>query len=542
MARVIADWYRHPQRPEGPDQQKAFDLAKQGLDWLDGLFSRISDASKNLMLEQNIPLFHLATDLALALNQPTQAYRILERSKSRVLIEQMLREVAEPGQQVDENLRVQYRELRAQLRQSVQSLDLATHQTGKGETGVDPSTPIRETTPEQQAQRWQALEQVEQQLEKVRRAIAEQDPAFAEAIQPQPLEDVISLLPANGIAIAFEQRPDFLYLYTLTTEGVQMPVRIEITQQQLAERVARFFEDVNNTNTLTHKRAVNGISNWLTEHLLPCLLKAIPTESEQGAFEILLIPHQAWHLLPLHLIQVDGEPLGLRYTVRYTPSLQVLRLIHHRQQTQPGKGCIIANPDGTLKVAEQECETIKNHYRPDDVYLLGQEATLNRVREEIEKAKHGHFSCHGSFEPNLKSGLKLADGNLQAKELFASLRMPNPRLVVLSACETAQVQPTLGDEYMGLSSGFLFAGTHNVLATQWRVDAASARLLMEDFYQGLADGLSAIQALKQAQRQLRELSDEMAKERLQEPKKQFSSQPYKNAYYWGGFVLIGDGV
>ncbi|MEK8017273.1 MAG: CHAT domain-containing protein, partial [Candidatus Parabeggiatoa sp.] len=530
--------------PQGPDQQGAFELAKQGLDWLDDLLSRISDAAKTVIVEQNISLFCLAADLALALNQPTQAYRILERSKSRVLIEQMLREVAEPGAQVDEHLRLAYRELRAQLRQSVQSLDIATSETGNGETRfLTPSTPRRDASPEQQAQWWHALERLEQQLDSVRRDIAEQDPAFAEAIQPQPLEDVISLLPANGIAIAFEQRPDFLYLYTLTAEGVHKPVRIEITRQQLKERIDRFYEGVDSKNRLKRQRAVNAISEWLTAHLLPGLLKgeAIPTESEQGAFEILLIPHQDWHLLPLHLIQMDGEPLGLRYTVRYTPSLQVLRLIHHREQTQPGKGCIIANPDGTLAHAQQECQTIKNQYRPNDTYLPGQEATLNRVRQEIEIAKHGHFSCHGYFAPNLQSGLKLADGSLQAKELFASLRMPNPRLVVLSACETAQVQPTLGDEYMGLSSGFLFAGTHNVLATQWRVDDASTRLLMEDFYQGLADGLSAIQALKQAQRQLREMSGERVKARLQS-KEPFSSQPYKNAYYWGGFVLIGDGI
>jgi CHAT domain-containing protein len=544
IVRIIAEWFRHPQRPEGPDQQKAFEFAKQGLDWLDGLLSRISDAAKNVMLEQNLALFYLAVDLALALNQPMQAYRLLERSKSRVLIEQMLREMAEPGPQVDNHLRLAYRQLRAQLRQSVQSLDLNTHDVGQGETRfLAPSTSGREASPAQQAQAWQALEQLEQELDKVRRAIAEQDPAFAEAIQPQPLEELGSLLPAKGVAFAFEQRRDFLYLYPLTTEGVSMPLRIEITRQQLDERIQDFFKGVNSKNRLKRQRAVDEISAWLTAQLLPGLLKGevIPTDSGQTGFEILLIPHQAWHLLPLHLIQLDGEPLGLRYTVRYIPSLQVLRLIHARQHSQAGTGCIIANPDGTLPHAQQECETIKNQYRPDDAYLCRQDATLNRVRQQIELAKHGHFSCHGYFAPNLHSGLKVADGHLEAKELFTRLRMPNPRLVVLSACETAQVQPTLGDEYMGLSASFLFAGTHNVLATQWRVDDASTRLLMEAFYQGLADGLSAQQALKQAQQQLRSLSDEQVKARLQ-IQSPLPSQPYKNAYYWGGFVLIGDGV
>jgi len=79
MMRVIADWHRHPQRPDNP---RALELAKLGLDWLDTLLNRIYDAAKGFLFKQNIALFRLAADLALELNQPDQAYLILERSKS----------------------------------------------------------------------------------------------------------------------------------------------------------------------------------------------------------------------------------------------------------------------------------------------------------------------------------------------------------------------------------------------------------------------------------------------------------------------------
>jgi len=122
--------------------------------------------------------------------------------------------------------------------------------------------------------------------------------------------------------------------------------------------------------------------------------------------------------------------------------------------------------------------------------------------------------------------------------MFTSIRMDNPRLVVMSACETAQIQPTLGDEYMGLSASFLFAGAHNVLATQWRVDDNASRLLIEDFYQGLNDGLSPVQALQQAQHQLREMSVETLKQRSPNTA---ITRTYDNPYYWAGFIVIGDG-
>jgi len=535
----IADWYCNPQRPTGADKPAALNLAKKGLDWLDTLLNRISDAAKNLLLEENLPLFHLAADLALELNQPASAYAILERSKSRVLVEQMLREVAEPGPSVTDHLRQQYNQLRQDLRQLVHNLGTSTSESREsshnGTRFLAPSTRMANITPEQEKQLLQKQQEIEDKLHKVRIAIAEQDPAFGEAIQPHPLTtaDIAESLPAQVLAIAFEQRPDFLYLYALTTKTIHAPIRVEITLIELLERAAQFKEEV---DSKIYALAVIEIGEWLTEQLGNAIAELLKAEKS----ELLFIPHQAWHLLPLHLIQIGEKPLALTHAIRYIPSLQVLRLIHARQQSEPGKGCIIANPDGTLKYAEKEGKIIKQH-RPDDTLLIREQATHATVCQNLDTAKNGHFSCHGYFSPNLNAGLKLANGEtLQAKELFAQIRLPNPRLIILSACETAQIQTTLGDEYMGLPSSFLFAGAHNVLAALWRVSDKSTRLLMEDFYQGIAKGLTPMLALQQAQQQLREMPRAVAEERLQS-KINAPKIPYKSPYYWSGFILIGDG-
>jgi CHAT domain-containing protein/Flp pilus assembly protein TadD len=541
MMRVIADWYQNPKRPNGADQLGAFGLAKQGLDWLETLLNRVSDAGKTFLLEQNLELFHLAADLALALNQPAAAYVILERSKSCVLVEQMLTQRATPGPTVEAALRQQYQLLRELLRELVQSLG-----TGRDNSNTDGSrflAPVIRTTkmkPEQEQQLLKTQFELEQRLQLVRTAIAKQDAAFGEAIQPKPLTEaaITALLPESVLAIAFEQRPGFLYLYAITADGIPAPRRVNLTAKQLRQRVETFKSNI--ISEIQAKEALD-IQDWLTEQLGPAIQSFVDGTTLK---DILFIAHQAWHLLPLHLIQLDGQPLSHHYAVRYIPSLQVLRLLHQRHQAAVGQGCIIANPDGTLPSAEQEAQTIKTQHRPKDTLLIGQQAKLAPVREHLRQAEHGHFSCHGAYEPNLKASLKLADGTLEAKELFASLRLPNPRLVILSACESAQIQATLADEYMGLPSSFLFAGAHNVLAALWRVEDDSTRLLMEEFYQGLADGLTPTLALQHAQQQLREMPRDTVQARLGAKKttEPMPKNPYQNPYYWAGFVLIGDGL
>lgn len=507
--------------------------------------------------KQHIASVHLATELALELNQPEQAYLILERSKSRVLVEQMLRERAEPGSHVDDNLRTQYSELREQLRLLVNQLDTSapTGIAGDGTTRFfTPTTRSIEHRPAQTEQLWQEQQAVEQELKKVRDAIAEQDAAFAEAIQPRLLTvaEVISLVPADTLVIAFEQRPEFLYLYAITVQGIQTPVQIKLSLEQVQTQVSRFTDEKRGINSTTgkpddkpekrqpipfyRKRTANEMSQWLDTHLKPTLTQFI-TQFEPN--QIILIPHVDWHLLPIHLVSINDELLALRYPVCYLPSLQVLRLIRERPPARQEEGCIIANPLGDLVAADLESETVYQLRAKKDKLLSRQAATLAAVREVLNKAQHSHFSCHGYFAADLKAGLRLTDGELVAKEMFTSIRLDNPRLVVMSACETAQIQPTLADEYMGLSSSFLFAGAHNVLATLWRVDDNASCLLIEEFYQGLNDGLSPVNALQQAQRHLRQLSRDELYQRLKADK---LPSDFKNSYYWAGFVLIGDGV
>jgi len=552
---TIIQWHNSSQRPGGQYVSKAFKTALIGLEWLNRVLNQVSDTSKSDLVEKNIYLYRVAADFALQLKQPGEAYLFLERSKSRVLVEQMLRERAEPGLHVDEKLRTQYRELRERLRLLVNQLDTSapTGIAGDGTTRFfTPTTRSIEHRPEQTEQLLQEQQAVEQELKKVRDAIAEpdQDPAFGEAIQPHALtvEEVIALIPADTLVIAFEQRPEFLYLYAITAQGIQTPLKVNLSLQQVQAGIEEFEKGITKEHSTDREEALDEFrKQWLDQHLKQPVSELI---AQSKPNHIILIPHIGWHLLPIHLVSINDEPLAVRYSVRYLPSLQILRLISERPLANQGKGCIIANPwspalekligkKHELKSGEKEGYKVYELRAQVDTLLAREQATSTEVRKALDKAQHSHFSCHGHFDADLtKAGLTLADcKDLAAIEMFTSIRLDNPRLVVMSACETAQIKPTLADEYMGLSSSFLFAGAHNVLATLWRVDDNASRLLIENFYQGLNEGLSPVNALQKAQRHLRKMTIEELYERLKVP----IADDFENPYYWAGFILIGDG-
>jgi CHAT domain-containing protein len=143
-----------------------------------------------------------------------------------------------------------------------------------------------------------------------------------------------------------------------------------------------------------------------------------------------------------------------------------------------------------------------------------------------------HFATHGIFntqEPAL-SGLVLSlvdregkpqDGFLQLADVF-NLKLAAD-LVVLSACESGLAEQVKGEGLVGLTRGFLYAGSSRVLVSLWKVDDVATARFMEYFYKALLQRrLPPSQALVAAQQQLRSIPE------LASP------------YYWGAFVLQGE--
>jgi CHAT domain-containing protein len=95
--------------------------------------------------------------------------------------------------------------------------------------------------------------------------------------------------------------------------------------------------------------------------------------------------------------------------------------------------------------------------------------------------------------------------------------------VVLSACRTALGKEVRGEGLVGLTQGFLHAGTPRVVVSLWSVDDRATAELMRVFYDGILQrGLAPARALREAQLSL-----------LRDPR-------YAAPQHWAGFVLQGD--
>ena len=171
-----------------------------------------------------------------------------------------------------------------------------------------------------------------------------------------------------------------------------------------------------------------------------------------------------------------------------------------------------------------------------------------------------HFATHAKLNEDdpLSSAVLLAkedreDGRLEVREIFGMDLKAN--LVVLSGCETGLGKLSTGDEIVGLTRAFIYAGTPSVVASLWSVDDSSTAHLMASFYRNLKT-MSKVEALRQAQLELirgEGRSDMLAHRgvggigKLGEaagsahPAPSSLSISTSHPYFWAPFILVGDG-
>jgi CHAT domain-containing protein/Tfp pilus assembly protein PilF len=154
------------------------------------------------------------------------------------------------------------------------------------------------------------------------------------------------------------------------------------------------------------------------------------------------------------------------------------------------------------------------------------------MSKELGEYKIVHLATHGlvnSEHPAL-SGLVFSlldrqgrsqDGFLRLSDIY-NLEL-NADLVVLSACQTALGKQIIGEGLIGITRGFMYAGSPRVIASLWNADDEGTAELMKKFYEGvLKNGQRPAEALRAAQTWM-----------LKQPR-------WKAPYYWAGFVLQGE--
>lgn len=143
-----------------------------------------------------------------------------------------------------------------------------------------------------------------------------------------------------------------------------------------------------------------------------------------------------------------------------------------------------------------------------------------------------HFATHGlldSKHPEL-SGLVFSlvdkqgrpvDGFVGLQDIY-NLHLPAD-LVVLSACETALGADISGEGLIGLTRGFMYAGSSRVVASLWNISDEATSELMARFYRAMeVQGMAPAAALRRAQLQM------------------WRQKRWNAPYYWAAFQIQGE--
>ena len=206
-------------------------------------------------------------------------------------------------------------------------------------------------------------------------------------------------------------------------------------------------------------------------------------------------------------------------------------LIVKKRNFDKKKLLAFANPKTdypSLDDAIREVDNIAGLFTDREIYSRAR-ATEGTAKEKSAGPDVIHFACHGEFNDRqpLQSALVLTkdadnDGRLQVHEIF-ELDLKDTNLVALSACETGVSKIQGGDDLVGLSRGFIYAGTPSILATLWKVDDLATAELIQRFYTNWqVKGMNKPKALQMAQIELKNIPE------------------YKHPFYWAPFVMIGD--
>ncbi len=340
---------------------------------------------------------------------------------------------------------------------------------------------------------------------------------------PQPYLDSDTLLVEYFIA-----RGEVL-AFSITRDEIQVHRRLA-TLSQLTRLLSLFHLNLHRLSPALIARGDPLDSEWANlQGLLSRLYAALvlPLAGRLAPFErLIVVPHGPLHYLPFHALY-DGQGYLLeRCEISYLPNSSLLRLqrdLGTNRRDALGALVVGCSFNGALPHTLSEARQVTK--RLQGTSLLEGEATRTNLEAQAGTARVIHLATHGEFRPEapLFSTLYLADGSLTATDVF-NLEL-NASLVTLSACQSGTSAVRGGDELVGFSRAFLYAGAASLVMSLWRVEDQATAQMMDRFYQGLLDGQRKPAALRQAQLALLQ-GDE--------------GYRCRHPFFWAPFFLVGE--
>lgn len=424
-----------------------------------------------------------AAAMAIATGQAEEAIVLLERSRGVLL-----------GRALD--ARTEYDELREnqpalaeQLRAIQQELDGADNAPA---IAAGERVPAHIPTPaDHRAELTRRYETVLQQIRTYAGFNQFRRPIPFTQLQPAAADGPIVIVNVS------EYRCDALIVTTGGTRVVKLP---DISADAVIENAERFIDATD------HGRAteVDDVIAWTWDEIAEPVLSALgltgpPSDSEQAP-RVWWCPTGMAAFLPLHVAgrhepDATSEPRSvLDWTVpSYTPTLRTLLRERERRGVSAGshhKGVLAVSVASSLAAlaaqelagVDQDVAVLRSRF-PAVTVLADDEATCERVLQEMSGHQWTHLACHGvqNLASPFDGYLLMYDDKLTIHRI-TSQRLPRLEVAFVSACETFRGGNRLPDESITLASALQLAGYRHVIATQWQLFGGRNAEIVATFY------------------------------------------------------------
>jgi CHAT domain-containing protein len=360
------------------------------------------------------------------------------------------------------------------------------------------------------------------------------------AVAPPSVEVLRAAVPADAVVVSYFTTHQGALAFVLDRE------RLEHVPLPLADRallrlavcfgqsLGRARSDALPTEALRGVERVNDCAprSEAAADLFEALVR--PLLPRLAGKRVFLVPHGVLHYVPFAALwdRERGRYWLEDATLSYLPSASVLVHLQAKESPLDGTALVLGDPEhaipevSRLPGARLEAETAGRLLGVAP--LLGPAATEARLHELGGKVDLLHVAAHAFFQPGSPrfSWMALApderqDGRLEVHELLSTVDLSGVNLVVLSACQSAVGERSVGDEVVGLTRAILYAGSPGVISTLWSVDDRATAVLMGDFYRSLLAGASPAEALRTAQLAL-------------------LREGWEDPALWAAFTLTGD--
>lgn len=339
-------------------------------------------------------------------------------------------------------------------------------------------------------------------------------------VEPLTLKQVQELLEPGITVLEYFVVRGRAVLWVVEKDRVNF-ARLSLNRRELISKVTSLRESL---QKLDDKNSFKEVSRELYRVLIEPALPHIRGK------ELLIIPNDVLHYLPFQaLLSPQDRYLIEDYPIYYLSSASLMQFTKEKKRASRDSAMVVGNPSlgdqaYNLRFAEREAREVARAFPKSDVFLREQ-ATKGKAIAHSSKHDILHFAVHGELREDdpLNSGLLLVgddgkgDGRLKVGEIFSlNLRADT---VVLSACETGLGKITSGDEIIGLTRAFIYAGAPSVITTLWKVNDRASYELMREFYSQLKN-LKKSEALRQAQLK--------------------TMKSYPEPFFWAAYGLTGE--